>query len=103
MFRTAIARRAAIVRPATLARPAQSLKPAFGRMYSDSRSEGSVATSQGFGKREKAQEDQYMRAQEKAKLDKLRELMQKQREELAKLEAEHDELAAQVADGGEKK
>ncbi|EJU00179.1 hypothetical protein DACRYDRAFT_23173 [Dacryopinax primogenitus] len=97
MFRTAV-----LSRPKALARPAGYV-PALGRMYSDGRSEGKVATSQGFGKREKAQEDIFIREQEKAQLAKLRAALQKQRDDLAALEAEHDALATKVAEEGDKK
>jgi predicted ferric reductase len=59
------------------------------RMYSDSRSDGSVATSKGFSKREKAQEDQYAMAHEKQLLDKLRKDIESKQQELVELEKTH--------------
>jgi len=61
-----------------------------------SQREGSVAQSQGFNKKEKAHEDQYIRAQEQASLKKLKDQIEAKKAELAKLEEEHHEVSKKV-------
>ncbi|KAF9649124.1 hypothetical protein BDM02DRAFT_3186540 [Thelephora ganbajun] len=65
--------------------------PMLGRGLSNVYSEGSVAQSQGFRKKEKAHEDEYTRRHERQQLEKLRKEIQAKQEELAKLEEKHGE------------
>jgi len=62
------------------------------RSYTSSAREGSVAASREFGKKEKAHEDQYIKKEERRKLEKLRAEMEKKKAELAELQKEHDEI-----------
>ncbi|KAF9444947.1 hypothetical protein P691DRAFT_711101, partial [Macrolepiota fuliginosa MF-IS2] len=62
------------------------------RFASDIRSQGSVAKSPQFSKKEKAHEDQYVREHEQAQLQKLRTEIQKKKAEIDALEKEHNEL-----------
>jgi len=55
-------------------------------MSSNTRPEGSVASSKGFGGREKAQEDEYARRHDAELLKKLRKDIQAKKDELATLE-----------------
>jgi len=64
------------------------------RSYTSSFTEGSVAASKEFGKKEKAHEDQYIKKEERRKLEKLREKMEKKKAELAELQKEHDQIAS---------
>ncbi|KZT25044.1 hypothetical protein NEOLEDRAFT_385914 [Neolentinus lepideus HHB14362 ss-1] len=61
--------------------------------YSTSRVDGSTAQSKEFSKKERAHEDQYARQHEAEQLKKLREQIEKKKEELAQLEQEHSEIA----------
>ncbi|TEB19474.1 hypothetical protein FA13DRAFT_1799842 [Coprinellus micaceus] len=63
------------------------------RAYSTGRTEGSVAESRGFNKKEKAHEDQYIRQHEADQLKKLRESIKDKHAELEKLKAAEAELA----------
>jgi len=63
----------------------------LGRGFSNVYSEGSVARSKGFNKKEKAHEDEYTRRHEREQLEKLRKEIQAKQQELAKLEEKHDE------------
>ncbi|KDQ52447.1 hypothetical protein JAAARDRAFT_198361 [Jaapia argillacea MUCL 33604] len=65
------------------------------RSYSG-RVEGSVASSREFGKKERAHEDQYARAHEAEQLKKLRDQIEKKKQELAQLESEHAEVETKV-------
>lgn len=60
--------------------------PMLGRGFSNVYSEGSVAQSKGFNKKEKAHEDQYTRKHEREQLEKLRKEIEAKQAELAKLE-----------------
>ncbi|KAF9791318.1 hypothetical protein BJ322DRAFT_1041091 [Thelephora terrestris] len=60
--------------------------PMLARGLSNVYSEGSVAQSQGFRKKEKAHEDQYTRQHELEQLAKLRKEIDAKQQELAKLE-----------------
>jgi len=64
------------------------------RSYSSSTREGSVAASREFGKKEKAHEDQYIKKEERRKLEKIKEKMEKKKSELAELQKEHDHIAS---------
>ncbi|KAI0299039.1 hypothetical protein B0F90DRAFT_659213 [Multifurca ochricompacta] len=62
------------------------------RSYTSSVKEGSVASSREFGKKEKAHEDQYIKQEERKKLQKLKaEVFDKKKAELAELQRQHDE------------
>ncbi|PPQ65466.1 hypothetical protein CVT24_010797 [Panaeolus cyanescens] len=58
------------------------------RLYTIGRSEGSVAESRGFSKKEKAHEDQYVKQHEREQIEKLRKQIADKQAELAKLENE---------------
>ncbi|KAJ3514952.1 hypothetical protein NLJ89_g2070 [Agrocybe chaxingu] len=62
------------------------------RMYTIGRSEGSVAESRGFNKKEKAHEDQYVKRHEAEQIAKLKEQIANKKKELDSLEQEHAEL-----------
>jgi len=64
------------------------------RSYTSSTREGSVAASKEFGKKEKAHEDQYIKREERRKLEKLRAEMEKKKSELAELQKEHDQISS---------
>jgi len=64
------------------------------RSYTTSAREGSVAASREFGKKEKAHEDQYIKKEERRKIEKLKEKMDKKKAELAALQKEHDQIAS---------
>jgi len=64
------------------------------RTYTSSVKEGSVASSKEFGKREKAHEDQYIKREERKKLEKIRATMEKKKAELAELQKQHDEITS---------
>jgi len=66
----------------------------YARSYTSSFKEGSVAASKEFGKKEKAHEDQYIKQEERRKLEKLKAKMEKKKAELAQLQKEHDEIAS---------
>ncbi|CDU23145.1 related to ATPase inhibitor, mitochondrial precursor [Sporisorium scitamineum] len=53
---------------------------------------GATASSQGWNKREQAQENQYVQQAEKEKLQKLRESIKKQREHLDEVESQLNNL-----------
>jgi len=61
------------------------------RAYSDSRSAGATATSKGFSKKEQAQENQYIREQERLALEKLKKQLAKHQEELDQLQKKVEE------------
>ncbi|KAH9986938.1 hypothetical protein BJV77DRAFT_1027345 [Russula vinacea] len=64
------------------------------RSYTSSFKEGSVAASKEFGYQEgKAHEDQYIKQEERRKLEKLRAEMEKKKAELAELQKEHDKIS----------
>ncbi|KAK9456257.1 mitochondrial ATPase inhibitor, IATP-domain-containing protein [Dipodascopsis uninucleata] len=73
-----------------------SARVSLGRFYSEGATgatrPGGEKSSDSFNKREKAQEDFYVREHEKEKLAKLREALQKQREHLASLEKSLDDF-----------
>ncbi|KAF8494386.1 hypothetical protein F5888DRAFT_1717291 [Russula emetica] len=54
------------------------------RSYTSSAREGSVASSKEFGKKEKAHEDQYIKREERRKLEKLKAQMEKKKTELVR-------------------
>ncbi|TFK37586.1 hypothetical protein BDQ12DRAFT_724039 [Crucibulum laeve] len=62
------------------------------RGYSTGRSEGSVAQSQGFNKKEKAHEDQYVRQHEQQLIQKMKADIAKKQAELEDLQKQHSEL-----------
>ncbi|KAF9526212.1 hypothetical protein CPB83DRAFT_858246 [Crepidotus variabilis] len=64
--------------------PRVFLAPA--RSYSDSRKEGSVASSKGFSAKEKAHEDQYIHQHELEKIAKLKASMEADRKALEEIE-----------------
>jgi len=64
------------------------------RSYTSSSKEGSVAASKEFGKKGKAHEDQYIKQEERRKLEKLRAEMEKKKAELAELQKEHDQISS---------
>jgi len=64
------------------------------RSYTSSARDGSVAASREFGKKEKAHEDQYIKKEERRKLEKIKEKMEKKKYELAELQKEHDHIAS---------
>ncbi|KAF8736348.1 hypothetical protein AX14_000461 [Amanita brunnescens Koide BX004] len=57
---------------------------------------GSVAQSQGFGRKEKAHEDEFVHRQELAKLQKMKEEIARKQQELDSLQKEHEELQSNV-------
>ncbi|KDR74042.1 hypothetical protein GALMADRAFT_250767 [Galerina marginata CBS 339.88] len=63
------------------------------RLYSDSRSEGSVAQSKGFNKKEKAHEDQFIHRHEQEQLAKMRAQIDAKNIELDALKKQEAELA----------
>jgi hypothetical protein len=65
-------------------------------LSSNTRSEGSVASSKGFSAKEKAQEDQYARKHEVELLKKLRKEIEAKKSELASLEQQHAEEASKT-------
>ncbi|KAI0270568.1 hypothetical protein BC834DRAFT_967335 [Gloeopeniophorella convolvens] len=65
---------------------------ASARSYTSSVREGSVAASREFGKKEKAHEDQYVKAGERKQLEKLRAEIDRKKAELAELEKQHAEV-----------
>ncbi|KAJ3500583.1 hypothetical protein NMY22_g19214 [Coprinellus aureogranulatus] len=67
------------------------------RAYSVGRTEGSVAESRGFNKKEKAHEDQYVKQHEADQLKKLRDSIKDKASELEKLKAQEAELAKKQA------
>ncbi|KAF9546252.1 hypothetical protein CPC08DRAFT_379804 [Agrocybe pediades] len=62
------------------------------RSYVTGRTEGSVAQSKGFNKKEKAHEDQYVLQHEREQLEKLRAQIKAKQAEIDSLEKQHDEL-----------
>ncbi|KAG2005744.1 hypothetical protein CC2G_002124 [Coprinopsis cinerea AmutBmut pab1-1] len=62
------------------------------RHYSLGRSEGSVAQSREFGKKEKAHEDQYVKRHEAEQLAKLKASIEAKKAELKDLESQHEAL-----------
>jgi len=62
--------------------------------YTSSTKDGSVASSREFGKKEKAHEDQYIRASERKKLEKIKAEMEKKKSELAELEKEAEKISS---------
>ncbi|KAF8797661.1 hypothetical protein BYT27DRAFT_7204059 [Phlegmacium glaucopus] len=58
------------------------------RYYTDGRTEGSVAQSKGFSKKEKAHEDQYIKQHEQQQLQKLKAQIDAKKAELNSLEQE---------------
>jgi len=70
----------------TAARRLPTVLIATRQMSTNTRPEGSVASSKGFGSREKAQEDEYARRHEAELLKKLRKEIQAKKDELATLE-----------------
>jgi len=64
------------------------------RSYTSSSKEGSVAASREFGKKEKAHEDQYIKREERRKLEKIRAEMERKKVELAELQKEHDQISS---------
>jgi len=66
----------------------------YARSYTSSVREGSVASSKEFGKKEQAHENQYIKQEERKKLEKLRAQMEKKKAELAELQKEHDEISS---------
>jgi len=64
------------------------------RTYTSSTKEGSVAASREFGKKEKAHEDQYIRKEERRKLEKLKAEIDKKKAELAELQKRIDEASS---------
>ncbi|TFL02834.1 hypothetical protein BDV98DRAFT_603205 [Pterulicium gracile] len=72
-----------------------SARTAFAVRTYAGRSDGSVAQSDTFNKREKAHEDQYVREHEKQVLEKLRKSIEEKKNELSKLEAEAEKAKEQ--------
>jgi hypothetical protein len=66
----------------------------YARSYTSSFREGSVAASKEFGKKEKAHEDQYIKREERRKLEKIRAEVEKKKAELAELQRQHDEISS---------
>jgi hypothetical protein len=66
----------------------------YARSYTSSAREGSVASSKEFGKKEKAHEDQYIKQEERKKLEKIRAQMDKKKAELAELEKQASEISS---------
>ncbi|KAH8822795.1 hypothetical protein DL96DRAFT_1619275 [Flagelloscypha sp. PMI_526] len=64
--------------------------------WTSSTKEGSTAQSREFGSREKAQEDMYVRERQKQVLAKLREEIEKKKNELAALEKAHSETETET-------
>jgi len=64
----------------------------YARSYTSSARVGSVASSKAFGKKEKAHEDQYIKQEERKKLEKIRAQMDKKKAELAELEKQAAEI-----------
>ncbi|VDC03142.1 unnamed protein product [Peniophora sp. CBMAI 1063] len=71
---------------ARIAARAPELRTIARRAYSTGRSEGSVAESKGFSKKEKAVEDQYARKHEAEQLKKIRAQIEQKQKEIAELE-----------------
>jgi len=67
---------------------------ASARSYTSSSREGSVAASREFGKKEKAHEDQYIKQEERKKLEKIRAKMEKKKAELAELQKEAEQISS---------
>jgi len=67
---------------------------ASARSYTSSAREGSVAASREFGKREKAHEDQYIKQEERKKLEKIKAKMEKKKAELAELQKEAEQISS---------
>jgi len=67
---------------------------ASARGYTSSVREGSVAASKEFGKKGKAHEDQFIKQEERKKLEKIRAQMEKKKAELAELQKAHDEISS---------
>ncbi|KAJ2915357.1 hypothetical protein MD484_g5084, partial [Candolleomyces efflorescens] len=76
------------------ARRVVSRVPVAARSYTIGRSEGSVAESRGFNKKEKAHEDQYVHKHEAEQIAKLRAQIEAQEAEVAKLKEQEAELKA---------
>ncbi|KAF8968740.1 hypothetical protein BDZ97DRAFT_1789779 [Flammula alnicola] len=66
------------------------------RLYTIGRTEGSVAETKSFGKKEKAHEDQYVHKHEVEQLAKLKEQIEAKKKELDTLEQAHKELQKEV-------
>jgi hypothetical protein len=66
----------------------------YARSYTSSAREGSVASSKEFGKKEKAHEDQYIKQEERKKLEKIRAQMEKKKAELAELRKQAEEISS---------
>jgi len=79
------------IRNSVTRRVSATATPMLGRGLSNVYSEGSVARSRGFDKKEKAHEDQYTRKHELEQLQKLRKDIEAKQKELAKLEEKHGE------------
>ncbi|ORY75807.1 hypothetical protein BCR37DRAFT_383965 [Protomyces lactucae-debilis] len=76
MFKTSIARLSTRSQTITLAK----------RMYADAPAGSVAASKDAFGKREKAQEDKYMRDREREKQERLKKHIKDQRSALDELE-----------------
>ncbi|KAJ2934572.1 hypothetical protein H1R20_g2535, partial [Candolleomyces eurysporus] len=79
------------------ARRVVSRVPVAARAYTVGRSEGSVAESRGFNKKEKAHEDQYVHKHEAEQLAKLRAQIDSKNAELENLKAQEAELEKNAA------
>ncbi|KAH9476824.1 hypothetical protein JR316_0010739 [Psilocybe cubensis] len=62
------------------------------RLYTTGRTEGSVAQSKGFNKKEKAHEDQFVHAHEMEQLAKLRAQIQAKQQEIDSLQKDADAI-----------
>ncbi|PPQ83931.1 hypothetical protein CVT25_000676 [Psilocybe cyanescens] len=62
------------------------------RLYTTGRTEGSVAQSKGFNKKEKAHEDQFVHAHEMEQLAKLRAQIEAKKDELSELQKDADAI-----------
>ncbi|KAI0033507.1 hypothetical protein K488DRAFT_84866 [Vararia minispora EC-137] len=78
----------------TIPRRVNALALTARRAYTVGRTEGSVAESKGFSKKEKAVEDQYARKHEQEQLAKLRKEIEKKKAELASLEQQAAETSS---------
>ncbi|KAF7980450.1 hypothetical protein HWV62_38306 [Athelia sp. TMB] len=80
----------------TAARRLPSVLLASRQMSSNTRGEGSVASSKGFSEKEKAQENEYARRHEAELLKKLRVEIERKKNELADLEKQHADEASKA-------
>ncbi|KAM6493177.1 hypothetical protein JOM56_011311 [Amanita muscaria] len=71
---------------------ARSVPRVFAARYSTKPTEGSVAQSKSFGKKEKAHEDEYIHRREVEELAKLRKQIEKKKKELTELEQVREKI-----------